>query len=65
MFRPVVYFTAAAATLCLVFQRDGVIDLSEVRNAMVKSTGSIEMGHPCIRSKIIFFFFLYILFYLT
>ena len=51
MFRPVVYFTAAAATLCLVFQRDSVIDLSEVRNAMVKSTGSIEMGHPCIRIK--------------
>ena len=37
----------------LYFQRDGVVDLSEVRDAMVKSTGSNEMGHPCIRSKII------------
>ena len=35
MFRPVVYFTVAAATLCLVFQRDGVVYLSEVRNVIV------------------------------
>ena len=47
--------------LLFIFERDGVVDLSEVRDAIVKSTGSNEMGHPCIRSKNIFFSFFFLL----
>ena len=44
--------------LFLRFQRDGVVDLSEERDAITKSIGLIETGHPFIRSKIMLVFVL-------
>ena len=35
-----------------------------IRGKVCHSTGSIEIGHPCIRSKIIFFFFFFLSFLL-
>ena len=42
----------------LYFQRDGIVDLSEVRDSITKSIGLVETGPPFIRSKIMLVFVL-------